>query len=195
MRRDMRPPTLRVVQTTVHVFTFKDGLLARLAHDLRLTLGRFELTLERGELRGVFDPSSLRVDGVAHGERVDPSALSAGDKQKIEHTIAHELLTVAQHPRIELQGKLGQLDGQFELAATLSLRGVSQSLRIPLRLAADGMTASVELTPSRYGIPPYKALGGAIRLQDRVLIRVQVHGERDKLAALANNEQACTFHA
>src|SRR5262245_26770236 len=33
------------MQTQLQVFTFRDGLLARLAHDLRLTLDRFELRL------------------------------------------------------------------------------------------------------------------------------------------------------
>ncbi|HKU38246.1 MAG TPA: YceI family protein [Polyangiales bacterium] len=185
-----------MAQTTVHVFTFKDGLLARLAHDLRLTVGRFELTLQHGALRGWFDPKSLRVDGVAHGERVDAGALSAADKQKIEHTITSpELLDVAHYPRIELEGKLGQLDGHFELDATLRVRGVQRALRVPLRLDARGATASIELTPSHYGVAPYKALAGAIRLQDRVLIRVQIHEERDKLATLASSEEVSTFRS
>jgi len=177
----------------LQVFTFRDGLLARLAHDLRLSVGRFELTLERGRLQGWFDPSSLTVDGVAHGDRVDAAALSAEDKLKIQQTIARELLETSRHPRIELEGKLGQVDGQFVLDAKLRMHGVDRTLQIPLRLTALGMTAEIEFAPSLFGIPPYKAFGGAIRLQDRVLVRVHVLAERDKLAALASSREPYTF--
>jgi YceI-like domain len=177
----------------LQVFTFRDGLLARLAHDLQLSVGRFELILEQGRLKGWFDPTSLTVDGVAHGDRVDAAALSAEDKQKIQQTITRELLETSRHPRIELEGKLGHADGQFILDARLRLRGVDRTLHIPLRLTALGMTAEIELAPSQFGIQPYKALGGAIRLQDRVLIRVHILAERDKLVSLASSEQPYTF--
>ena len=177
----------------LQVFTFKDGLLARLAHDLRLSVGRFELILQKGQLQGWFDPNSLTVDGVAHGDRVDAAALSNEDKQKIHQTIVRELLETSRHPRIELEGKLGQVDGQFLLDAKLRLRGVDRTLQIPLRLTALGMTAEVEFAPSQFGIPPYKALGGAIRLQDRVLVRVHVLAERDKLASLVSSGEPYTF--
>ena len=178
----------------LQVFTFKDGLLARLAHDLRISVGRFEVTLEQGRLRGWFDSSSLTVDGVAHGDRVDANVLSADDKLKIQQTIARDLLEVERHPRIELEGKLGQADGQFMLDAKLRVRGVERSLQIPLRLTALGMTAEIEFAPSQFGIAPFKAFGGAIRLQDRVLIRVHVLAERDKLASLASSAEPYTFH-
>lgn len=177
----------------LQVFTFKDGLLARLAHDLRLSVGRFEVVLERGRLQGWFDPTSLSVDGVAHGDRVDGAALSADDKQKIQQTIARDLLETARHPRIELEGKLGQADGQFILDAKLRVRGVERTLQIPLRLTALGMTAEIEFAPSQFGIAPYRAFGGAIRLQDRVLIRVHVLAERDKLVSLVSSETPFTF--
>jgi hypothetical protein len=177
----------------LQVFTFKDGLLARLAHDLRLSVGHFELILQQGRLQGWFDPNSLTVDGVAHGDRVDANALSAEDKLKIQQTIARELLDSARHPRIELEGKLGQADGQFILDAKLRVRGVDRTLQIPLRLTALGMTAEIEFAPSQFGISPYRAFGGAIRLQDRVLIRVHILAERDKLASLASSQDPYTF--
>jgi hypothetical protein len=177
----------------LQVFTFRDGLLARLAHDLRLSVGRFELTLQQGRLNGWFDPTSLTVDGVAHGDRVDANALSAQDKLKIQQTITRELLETARYPRIELEGKLGQADGLLVLDAKLRLRGIDRTLHIPLRLTALGMTAEIEFAPSQFGIAPYKALGGAIRLQDRVLIRVHVLAERDKLSSLVSTDQPYTF--
>jgi hypothetical protein len=173
------------MQTRVHVFTFREGLLARLAHDLRLTVGSFELRLERDQLRGWFDPASLRVDGVAHGERVDSGALSEGDTRKIEQTIAREILEASHYPRIELEARVVRDDGDFTALAQLRLHGHDLPLRVPLRRARDRITADLEFAPSRVGIAPYKALGGAIRLQDRVRIRVEIVAEPDKLDAVS----------
>ena len=181
------------MQTRVHVYTFREGLLARLAHDLRLTVGAFELRLEQDRLHGWFDPSSFRVDGVAQGERVVPGGLSDGDKRKIEETIGREILQAARYPSIELEARVLREAGDLTLDARLRLRGAELPLRIPLRREPGGLEADVELVPSRFGIAPYKALGGAIRLQDRVRVRVEVVAEPDKLEAASAMQQGSVF--
>ena len=57
----------------VHVFTFKAGLLSRVAHDLRLRVERFGITREGDSIRARFEANSLRVDGVMEGGRLDAS--------------------------------------------------------------------------------------------------------------------------
>lgn len=190
------------MHAVVHVFTFREGLLARLAHDLRLRVEAFEITLHRGEVRAWFEAASLRVDGVAEGERVDSEELSAKDKAKIQETVQTELLNAARHPRIELRGVLRESSKTRVLEGTLRLNGVEQRVEIPVRAAeggspnADGRAISAELviTPSRFGIKPYRAIGGAIRLQDRVVVRATTElADRDNLAALAASDQAIVF--
>jgi len=183
------------MHAVVHVFTFREGLLARLAHDLRLRVEAFEITVGRGEVHGVFQASSLRVDGVAEGEQVDPDRLSAEDKAKIEQTVRTELLNAASHPRIELRAVLRESGSSRVLEGTLRLNGIEQPVQIPL-LAAEGGTLSAELAiaPSRFGIKPYRAVGGAIRLRDRVVIRATAAlADRDNLAALAASDEPLVF--
>lgn len=183
------------MHAVIHVFTFREGLLARLAHDLRLRVAAFEITLQRGEVRGVFEAASLRVDGVAEGSRVDPERLSPEDKAKIEQTVRTELLHAASHPRIELRGVIREAGGSSVLEGTLRINGIEQPVELPL-LAAEGgrISAEVTITPSRFGIKPYRAIGGAIRLQDRVLIRATTAlSDRDNLAALAASDQPVVF--
>ncbi|MFY0532582.1 hypothetical protein [Nannocystis pusilla] len=92
---------------SIHVFTFKDGLLARLAHDLRLSLGRFEIRREGTALSGRFWPATLKVDGVVGKDgRVDVDGLGAGDKAKIQRNITDEILLTAQHPEVSFNGAL-----------------------------------------------------------------------------------------
>jgi hypothetical protein len=181
------------MRTEVQIFTFKEGLLARLAHDLRLSVRAFEITLQQGQLSGHFAADSLEVDGVAFGERIDPSALSAQDKQKIQHTIQTEILASAQHPRIEVSGTLKQANGRSFVAAKLRLRGVERAIEIPIALADDKLTAQVSFAPSEFGIAPYKALAGAIRLKDLVLVRVSAVANGTTIDALAASSEPHTF--
>jgi polyisoprenoid-binding protein YceI len=181
------------MRARVHVFTFKQGLLARLAHDLRLSVARFEIHLDHDQVHATFDADSLRVDGVAHGDSVEPDALTREDKAKIEETVRTELLHSAAHPRIELKGTLKRDGAAVTVDGELRLRGQSQGLRVPVKVERERTFAEVELSPSRFGIPPYKALAGAIRLQDRVVVRVELLEQLDKLEALASSGEMSVF--
>ncbi len=157
----------------IEVFTYKDGLLARLAHDLRLSLGRFEVVREGDEIRGRFWPGSLTVDGaVGRGGEVDARALSAADKQKIAGNIAEHVLDLARFPEVSFAGKL--VAGEQTIDGTLTLVGRAVPLQIAVRATGGRLLADVALVPSRWGIAPYRALAGAIKLQDRVLVRLDL---------------------
>lgn len=150
----------------IQVFTFKDGLLARLAHDLRLTLRRWQLRRAGDAISGTFWPGSLVVDGpVKHGV-VDAAALSEGDRRSIAGNIA-EVLQTGRHPEVTLSGQV--TGGRFAGSLTL----VGRTLPIEAAVTPGGV-AEVVLVPSRWGIAPYRALAGAIKLQDRVVVRVAV---------------------
>lgn len=181
--------TLDSMRAVVHVFTYRDGLLAKLAHDLRLRVDAFEIVVEGGAVQAWFDANSLAVDGVAHGERVETGSPSAEDKRQIEQTLRREVLRTELFPRIELSGTL-QLDGAGgSVKAALRLHGHEQTLLIPLSRTASGLCADITFAPSDFGIKPYKALGGAIRTADR--LRVRVGTELANLAALAADR--CIF--
>jgi len=157
------------------VYTYKAGLLSRLAHDLRLTLTRFEITFgdeaeglpdaEAAQVRGRFWPASLVVDGAVKKGSVDRSTPSASDKKKIYGNIKDKILHTDQFPEITFEGKIdrGQVRGQ------LTMHGRTQPVVVQL-LRGETYRGSVELRPTRWGIPPFKAVGGAIKLQDRVRI-------------------------
>jgi len=160
-----------VTRGTVHVFTFKQGLLSAVAHDLRLCCERFDVTLDAGRIRARFDAKSLRVDGVMRKGRLEEKALSDDQKREIFETVQREILQTARYPEIVLEGELIELDARCEVDADLALRGVTRRVRIVAERTAAGARGEVELVPSRWGIAPYTALLGAIRLQDRVVVR------------------------
>jgi polyisoprenoid-binding protein YceI len=160
---------------TIRVLTFKEGLLARLAHDLRLHVERFTIVREGDLLRVEIDPSSLVIDGVMKDGRCDASALSAGDRATIGETIRTTILDVRRHPSIRVQGRVTtREDGSVELRGELELHGTKRALVLVARREGTRLRASTSLRPSEFGIAPYKALAGAIKLQDRVGIELEL---------------------
>lgn len=158
---------------TIHVFTYKDGLLARLAHDLRLSLRRFEIERDGDELRARFWPASLAVDGVVvRGGAIDGAALSDGDKRKIAGNIRDSVLSLDRFPEASFRGRV--VDGGAAVDGELTLVGRAVPLRVAVQTSGGRLRAEVPLVPSRWGITPYKALAGAIKLQDRVLVTLDL---------------------
>ncbi len=160
-----------ITQGQIHVFTFKDGLLARLAHDLRLGLDRFSLSVEGTKVTGQFWPTSLQVHGTIDHGRLNEDGINAKDKQKIAKTIQKEILKTSNHPQVSFEGQ-GQLikEGTYEVQGKLTLLGRSAPLTLKVQEKDGQYTGEADFTPSQWGIKPYKALAGAIKLQDRLRI-------------------------
>jgi hypothetical protein len=156
---------------TVQVLTFKEGILSPIAHDLRLTLLRFQLDIDDSVVSGRFYPESLTVDGAMRAGRLDPGLLSASQKLEILENVRELILDTRRCPEILLDGRLQHDLAGYELDGELELCGRRQSIRISAKRREGRVQGELELTPSRWGIKPFRALLGAIRLQDRVLVR------------------------
>ena len=168
------------MHATIHVFTFKAGLLARVAHDLRLTLHKHELTLEAQRIRGYCAADSFTVDGVMGAHGLDPNVLSDKDKRQILATVRDDILESRRYPRIEFEGQAHAHNGQIQISGNLRLKNQNRPIVTELMHVGDSVQTTFELKPSEFGIAPYKALGGAIKLDDRVRVSIAValHGEK-----------------
>lgn len=154
--------------------SFREGVLAVIGHDLRIAAERFEVRAEAGAVTARIALTSLRVIGCMVKGRLEPSAPSPGDRAEIEQRIQTEVLATARHPEATLTATV-QADGAaWALAGTLSLCGRSEPLRMRVVRSGDALEASIELKPSRYGIAPFRAFGGALRIADRVVVRVRL---------------------
>ena len=164
-----------MMDTTIHVFTFKAGLLARVAHDLRLTLRQHEISVHARRVRAFAVAESLVVDGAVTAHGLDPHALSAKDQRSILETVRNEILLSSRYPRIELEGSIETLAAdRHRLHGELRLRGTTKPFETELIRSGHTLTSVFELKPSEFGIAPYKTLGGAIKLEDRVRVSVTV---------------------
>lgn len=160
-----------VTEGEIHLFTYKEGMLSPMAHDLRLSVGRFRVRLDDAQFEATFVPESITVDGVMRGDRLHVDVLSDKDKAKIRTVMQAEVLRTSQYARVVFRGALEEKGVLMAAKGELELAGRKRPLEITVRRTAEGVKGEVELKPSTWGIRPYKALGGALKLQDRVVVR------------------------
>lgn len=160
----------RITNGQFYVFTFKEGLLSSIAHDLRLSLPQFEISFNGADVDATFNLKSLVVEGAVANREIDTAALSAADLKKIKRTIDREVLKTSQFSSARLSARLNAQS----LTGTLHLHGRSHSIAGKLETANGIAFGAVEIVPSNWGIKPYAALFGALKLQDRVLIEFEV---------------------
>src|SRR6516225_3804532 len=158
--------------------TFRDGLAAQAGHDLTI-----EATRWSGEL-GVNDelsPAGLEV-------RVDLGALvvregtggakplTDRDRREIAVTM-RKVLGAGQHPEAVFAADKFRpdADGGGEISGTLTLRGQVRPLRLQVKQTGTGRYhAETQVVQSNYGIKPYTAFLGALRVRDAVDVAVEL---------------------
>ena len=158
----------------VEVLTYKDGLLARAAHDLLLEVQDFKLSRSGEAVKFEFRPGSLRVVGARHGENVDTNELSADQKNEIQGNIQKEILHTDKYPVSTFTGQGTPANGGYRVNGELELVGKRVPVSFDLHMNGNVAKGQVDIQPTLWGIQPYKALLGAIKLQDKVTIRFEV---------------------
>jgi hypothetical protein len=161
------------------VFTFKEGLLSPIAHDLRLRITRFSLEVDATASSVVarFDTNSLLVDCPMKEGIENPSALSASDKHKIAGQIRDDVLHGSQHPEAVFRSRTvtARADGGYDLVGELTLHGVTKALgACRTRVVAGRQQLELRLHQPDFGITPYRAMLGTLKIQADVTIRITV---------------------
>jgi YceI-like domain len=163
--------TLGPDNATLEVRTSREGMVARAGHDLVLTVTRWEATVELGAEPRIAldaDPRSLEVREATGG--VKP--LTDGDRREIRTNIDRKVL--GGRP-IEFRSSAVRRAGQrLVVEGELRLAGRSAPISAELDVDADGRVAgAIPLVQSRWGIAPYRALMGALKVSDEVEVRVE----------------------
>jgi polyisoprenoid-binding protein YceI len=156
------------------VFTFKEGLLSAVAHDLEIRVTAFDVEVdeEKTRLTARFDPRSLRVVAALHDGRKNPNALSEADRRKIDESIANDVLHTKERReiRFELKTRHAVSDG-WQLDGDLELNGRKKSILVTVRTAGDRYVAETTLHQPDFGIKPFSAMLGALKIRPDVKVR------------------------
>jgi hypothetical protein len=162
----------------IEVFTYKEGVLSPIAHDLGLRLERFEVSHDEATVEGRFWPDSLVVEGAIEHGRLNENVLSAAQRDEILGNVRRKILRTSVHPVARLRAKATAGVETYDLSGELELAGSIRPITFVVHAHDHRLQGELELRPSDWGIKPFRALLGAIRLADRVRVRFDLPDER-----------------
>jgi polyisoprenoid-binding protein YceI len=169
-------PKFNESQAECLVFTFKDGLLSKMAHDLKVRVTRLQVDVTPSAVHAEFDLQSLRVVVAMKDGQENPESLSDADKAKIADQIGKEVLHSSEHPSAVFNSRsvTRREDGGYSITGDLTLHGVTKTIQAETRLEGRRQVASIELHQPDYGITPFKAMMGTLKVKPDVVVQLSV---------------------
>jgi polyisoprenoid-binding protein YceI len=160
------------------VFTFKEGLLSKIAHDLKIQVTRFSLQIDDATraVAAELDARSLRVVNAVKDGHDDPHALSEADKNKIAGQMVDDVLHANQYPVVRFASTaVTPLDGGgYDIAGNLTLHGVTRPISTRTRVENGRQVAEILIHQPDYGIKPFTAVMGTLKVKPGVRVRCSV---------------------
>jgi polyisoprenoid-binding protein YceI len=170
---DPRDYTLGPEDARLTVRTGKSGAAAKAGHNLLIEVTSWKATLALGEdpaataLTLSVDAGSLKVREGSGGMQ----SLGDDDKANIEQTIIDEVL---KGTAIEFRSSdMHQDGGRYHVEGELELSGSRAPIAFDLIVGEGGhLNATATLTQSAWGMKPYSALFGTLKVNDDVVVEV-----------------------
>src|SRR5215510_11260183 len=178
-----RTYTIAPSESNFWVFVGKTGLFSGLAHDHEIGVKSFggrvvvsDAGASGGSLELDIDAKSLIVLDKKPGEE---------DKKKIFNAMHNEVLESGSHQKITFKSvsvsdvkQTGNDNYSLVVNGDLTLHGVTKRIAVPVaatitpqQLRANG---KYTLKQSDYGIKPYSAAGGTIKVKDDVVVNFSI---------------------
>ncbi len=159
----------------LRVHTYREGVAQKVGHDLIIEVGEWQATLEvaeQGEPVAIAlqaDSSSLNVLEGRHG--VKP--LTDKDRADIRSNIDQKILL--RRPISFASSGAELTEAGITITGELTIAGATRPASFPLTLGSDGrLHGTLTVTQSEWGIRPYRALMGALKVRDAVEIVLDV---------------------
>ena len=157
---------------TVQVKTGRQGMAAKAGHDLTLEAGNWKAVFtvdddpSHSEVRATIEPRSLVVKAATGGAK----PVSEKDKKEIAKNIAgllgNDSITFT-------STSVDVRDDTVQAAGELSIAGQSRPVNLDLIATPDGrLTGSMTVVQSQFGIKPFSAMLGALKVKDEVEIEL-----------------------
>jgi polyisoprenoid-binding protein YceI len=160
-------------QATLTVHTRKGGAAAKAGHDLTIEVTAWQATLTVADdpaassLELTADPDSLKVRE-GHGGMM---ALGDEETASIEQSMREEVLKgtaiAYRSTSVAADG-----DGGLHVEGELELNGRRQPLAFDLALADGRVRGAATVTQTAFGMKPYSALFGTLKVLDDVRVEV-----------------------
>ncbi|MGE0132272.1 MAG: YceI family protein [Blastocatellales bacterium] len=178
-----RTYTIVPAESSFWVFVGKSGFLSAFAHDHEIGVKRFSGRVVAHEAGATGGSLELEID--AQSLIVLDKKPSEEDKKKIFDSMHNEVLESAKHQKITFKSvsvdavkQTGNDAYSFVVNGDLTLRGVTKRIAVPVtatitpqQLRAAG---KYTLKQTDYGIKPYSAAGGTIKVKNEVVVNFNI---------------------
>jgi polyisoprenoid-binding protein YceI len=181
-------------KSKIEIQVAKDGFFKAFGHDHLVSATKFSggvhlaaAKMEESSVSFAADADSLRV--------IDPGE-SEKDRTEVQATmLGEQVLDVARYPQIQFSSSgvklVSSSKNTFDLQVSgpLTLHGAQKPVTLPvhLQISDDGsLTCDTEISllQSDFGITPYKAAGGAVKVKDK--LKLTFHIVATRAASSAN---------
>ncbi len=156
------------------VQTSRTGLGRRAGHDLTIEASRWRAaaTVDAADPAGSSVTVTVEVDSFQVREGAGGvKPLTDGDRAEIKRTIQRQILDTARYPAITFRstGVAGPPES-FTVEGELTIRDVTRPVTVHGSAAGDRVRGGATIVQSQFGIKPYSAFFGALKLADEVEI-------------------------
>jgi polyisoprenoid-binding protein YceI len=170
---ELGPPSGRLL-----VKTSRTGLGAKAGHDLTIEVTRWDG-------RALVDPADPANSLLAVDVEVDSFEVREGtggvkpltdaDRADITRTIREKILHTARHPTITFRSRkvLGTAES-FAVEGVLTIMGARRPITMHGGVTDAGVRGTATIVQSQWGIKPYSAFLGALKLKDEVVVEFDV---------------------
>ncbi|HEX5347057.1 MAG TPA: YceI family protein [Pseudonocardiaceae bacterium] len=158
-------PTFDASAVDCQVLVFREGLLTSVGHDV--TFRVTSLSADVGD-------DGITVDLDAGSLRVISEAVKESDRKDIEKN-TDKTLEVRKHPKIQFRSVSVVRDGdRARIEGDLTLHGVTKPISVEAHDDGQHWNAKVTLDQREYGIKPFSAMLGALKVKPNVEVTISV---------------------
>ena len=154
----------------------KEGLLAPVAHDLKIRVGEFSISVTQNDtISASFEPASLEVVCAMENGVEKHSALSKRDCAQIQKNIVRDVLKAKKYPNLRFQSSLiEEVAGGHRIGGNVTICGVTRGIECFARRQGQRFIAEIELHQPDFGIKPFRALMGTLKVAANVKIQISI---------------------
>lgn len=162
----------------VRLHTGRAGAAAKAGHDLVIEAKQWSGTATVDADNP--SASSVSVDVVASSMEVvsgsgGAKALTDGDISKIKKNITDDILNTSKHPTISFRStKVDGTPDAFTITGDLTIMGKTKSVTLNGKSADGKVTGTGSIVQTEFGIKPFSALMGALKVADEVGISFEI---------------------
>lgn len=161
----------------LHVYTYKEGFLGAVAHDLLIDVTGFTVRLnvpEGGNQSATVEAeilaNSLKVVCAMKDGQRNNDALKEKDKADIEEATSKDVLHPSKYPIISFHSTDIQGNGDvYHVKGDLTLHGATHPLEFDAKTTnGKDLKGRFTILQKDFGVKPYKALLGTLKVKNEI---------------------------